>query len=328
MPYTKLNPDVFDYDSACVPDNLAWWARAAKAQIFGKSPINAYLRLNRWLWNKAPARVRSLDPISSYGRLLHRLICARQRRGQLSHTFFFRNRPELELIRRLVERRNGETLSVCVLGCSIGTEAYSIAWRVRTARPGLRLNFHAMDISKEAVEIAKRGRYSIEGSPLTNMPIFERMSAAEMGELFDRDGEVMAVKPWIREGINWIVGDARDPEILDSLGPQDVVMANNFLCHMEASEAERCLRNIGRLVAPGGYLFVSGVDLDIRTRIASELGWKPLEELLEEIHEGDPSLRRGWPWDYSALEPLTKRRRDWKIRYAQAFQLTVNTDRV
>ena len=69
-------------------------------------------------------------------------------------------------------------------------------------------------------------------------------------------------------------------------------MANNFLCHMDASMAERCLRNIARLVSPHGYLFVSGIDLDIRTKVADDLGWNPLQELLEEIHEGDPVHER------------------------------------
>ena len=66
--------------------------------------------------------------------------------------------------------------------------------------------------------------------------------------------------------------------------------------------AERCLRNIARLVSPHGYLFVSGIDLDIRTKVAADLGWNPLQELLEQIHEGDtmhenflavPLCRRG-----------------------------------
>src|SRR5437867_11883789 len=35
------------------------------------------------------------------------------------------------------------------------------------------------------------------------------------------------------------------------------------------------------------YLFVSGVDLDVRTKVAIELGWKPISDLLEEIHEGE-----------------------------------------
>ncbi len=98
-------------------------------------------------------------------------------------------------------------------------------------------------------------------------------------------------------------------------------MANNFLCHMDPPEAERCLRSIARLVRPQGYLFVSGIDLGIRAKVARDLGWNPVEELLGEIHEGDPCLRSFWPFHYTGLEPLNKRRRDWKSRYAAAFQL-------
>jgi hypothetical protein len=179
-----------------------------------------------------------------------------------------------------------------------------------------------MDISKQAVEFAKRGAYSLVTPELASTAIFERMTAAEMDEFFDRDGDVMTVKSWIREGIDWQVGDAGDAGTLDLLGPQDIVVANNFLCHMEPSEAERCLRNIARLVKPQAYLFVSGIDLDVHARVARDLGWKPLEDLLEEIQEGDPCMRSAWPFRYGSLEPLNKRRRDWKIRYAAAFRLS------
>jgi len=98
-------------------------------------------------------------------------------------------------------------------------------------------------------------------------------------------------------------------------------VANNFLCHMDPKDAEKCLRNISRLVSPGGFLFVSGIDLDVRAKVARELGWNPVEELLEEIHEGDPILRKQWPCHYSGLEPLDTRSRDWRFRYAAAFQV-------
>ena len=113
---------------------------------------------------------------------------------------------------------------------------------------------------------------------------------------------------------------SQNPETIDTLGPQDIVVANNFLCHMHPFMAERCLRNIAHLVRPGGYLFVSGIDLDIRTKVADDLGWHPLQELLEDIYEGDPSMRTsgrgvaGWT--------LNKKREDWKRRYAAAFQLS------
>lgn len=284
--------------------------------------MNAYLRLNQWLWHKIPPSILSLSPVRSYGEMLHTLARVNGGRAQAFATHFLRNRPQLELIRCLLDRKKkGEAVSVAVLGCSTGAEAYSVAWRIRSARPDLRLILHAVDISKPAVKFAQRGAYSLKRPEFTNAAIFERMTPAEMEEFFDKDGDAMIVKSWLREGINWQVGDAGDPEMVDSLGAQDLVIANNFLCHMEVRDAEKCLRNIARLVKPGGYLVVSGVDLDVRTRVASDSGWKSVEELLEEIHEGDPCMRNIWPCQYAGVEPLDKRKRDWKIRYAAAFQL-------
>jgi len=326
--FTKWNPDVFGHDSPCVVDAPSRWTELVRARVFGKSPVSAYLRLSQWLWSRIPSKLINLGPIRSYGRFLHRLACVQGRRAQAFSTFFLRNRPELELIRRLVDLKGvGETLRVTVLGCSTGPEAYSIAWRIRSARPDLRLIMNAVDISKQAVEFARRGEYSLTESQLASTALFERMTASEMRELFDRDGDVMRVKPWIGEGIKWQVGDAGDSHITDLLGSQEMVIANNFLCHMDSSEAERCLRNIARLVEPNGYLFVSGIDTDIRTKVASDLGWKPLSDLLEEIHEGEPYMRSIWPCHYAGLEPLNKRG-NWKIRYAAGFQLAPNSDGV
>jgi hypothetical protein len=105
------------------------------------------------------------------------------------------------------------------------------------------------------------------------------------------------------------------------LGPQDIVVANNFLCHMEPPAAESCLRNIAGLLDRGGYLFVSGVDLDVRTKVAHELGWGPIPVLLKQIHDGDPLVRKDWPWRWWGLEPLNHNRDDWRTRYAAVFQI-------
>ena len=120
----------------------------------------------------------------------------------------------------------------------------------------------------------------------------ERMTAAEMEAMFDRSDDRVTVRSWLREGINWYPGNAADPKIASVVGPQDIVVANRFLCHMDAQSAAACLRNIGRLVKPGGHLFVSGIDLDVRTKVAREMGWTAMTDLMKEIHEGDVSLTR------------------------------------
>jgi len=320
--FTRLNPDVFGRDTPCAKDGPSWWTQLLRARVFGKSPVSAFLRLNQWLWNKIPSSVVIAGPMPFYGRVLHGLACLHGRRAQAFSTFFLRNRPELELIRHLADRKGaGETLKLTVLGCSTGAEVYSIAWKIRSARTDLHLVVNAVDISRQAVEFAKQGTYSLTASQLSTTAVFEQMSSAEMDQLFDRNGDHMVVKSWIREGISWEVGDAGDSEMIDLLGPQEMVVANNFLCHMDSAEAERCLRNLARLVRPGGYLFVSGVETDVREKVACDSGWRPIEELLEEIHDGDSYMRRIWPCHYGGLEPLNRHKSDWKIRYAAAFQV-------
>ncbi len=297
-------------------------AKAASFELLGKSPAAFYLRLNRWIWEHIPSRVRNLYPVRSYGAWLHTLVCLRAARRQYFGTFFLRNRSALELMRRLAEKKaNGSTLEIAVLACSIGAEVYSILWTIRSARPDLNVVVRAVDISKEILNFAERGIYAPNTSELVGASIFERLTAHETEAMFDWEGDQARVKPWLRDGITWLVGDASAPELIDVLGPQDLVVASNFLCHMEPPRAENCLRNIARLVNRGGYLFVSGVDLEVREKVARDLGWGPVSELIEEIHDGDPSVRGGWPWAWWGLEPLNRTRRDWEMRFAAVFRL-------
>ena len=296
--------------------------KAGSLRVFGKSPAGFYLRVNGWIWRRLPFRVRNLYLLRCYGAWLHTLVCLWADREQYFGTFFLRNRPALELMRRVAEQKTpSSTLRIAVIACSIGAEVYSILWTIRSARPDLKVVLCAVDISKEILDFAQNGVYAPSTSELVGAPIFDRLSAHEKLEMFDWEGDQARVKSWLREGIAWRLGDATDPELIRGVEPQDILVANNFLCHMTPADAEKCLRNIGRMVSPGGYLFVSGVDLDVRAKVALDLGWEPVTELIAEIHDGDPSLRDGWPCAWWALEPLNRTRRDWQNRYAAAFRV-------
>jgi len=297
-------------------------ANAARLQVLGKSPASFYLRLNKRIWERLPSRVRNLYPVRCYGAWLHTLVCLCARRQQYFGTFFLRNRPALELMRRLARQKaHGSILRIAVLGCSIGAEVYSILWIIRSARPDLKVLLDGVDISKEILSFAEKGIYAPDTSQMVNASIFERLTETEKAKMFDWEGGQAIVKSWLREGITWHLADAADPKLINILGPQDAVVASNFFCHMAPADAEKCLGNITRLVRAGGYLFVSGVDLDVRTKTALELGWEPVRELMAEIHDGDPSVRTDWPWEWWGLEPLNRRKRDWQTRYAAVFQI-------
>jgi chemotaxis methyl-accepting protein methylase len=225
-------------------------------------------------------------------------------------------------MRRLARQKTeGLPLRIAVLGCSIGAEVYSILWTIRSARSDLKVLLAAVDISQEILSFAEKGVYTPGTSQLVGASIFERLTEAEMVEMFDWEGDQAKIKSLLREGITWHLRDAGDPKLINVLGPQDMVVASNFICHMSRADAENCLRNIARLVSPGGYLFVSGIDLDVRTKVAFDLGWEPVTDLIAEIHNGDPSVRADWPWEWWGLEPLNRKRHDWQTRYAAAFRI-------
>jgi hypothetical protein len=285
------------------------------------SPIGIYLRINRALWKRLPTALLDTRAACWYGGILHTLVCRSANRQQFFGTFFLRNRPELELIRRVIQSRpQGSMLRIAVLGCSTGAEVYSLLWTIRSARLDLKLQTHALDISPHILSIAEAAVYTDESCQQLGRSIFERLSTTERQDMFDWDGEKATVKPWIRAGITWHVGDAADAGLIRALGPQDIVLASNFLCHMPPPLAEACLRNVARLVDYGGHLFVLGVDLSVRSKVARDLGWQPVPDLIREIHNGDPTLRGDWPWEWWGLEPLDDKRHDWRSRYAVAYR--------
>ena len=327
--------------TVCAPQTVL--ARISRSTFLRKYVGRPYLATAMWIWKHLPAFFISSRPARAYGAHLHTLIQLRATRSQSVGTFFFRNRPELDLLVRLLNQKpKGSTLDVAVLACSKGAEVYSISFAIRCSGQDLNVRLHALDIDRDILEFAERGVYSFKttnGSSALdpdslglvadvaaktsrnqNTSIFERMSPKEIEAMFQPEGELLKVKPQFREGIVWQIGDARDPRLVNVLGLQDIVFANRFLCHMPRKEAEACLLNLARLVKPGGYVFVSGVDLSVRSKVARELGWRSVTELITEIHEGDSSLRGGWPLEYWGLEPLDQRRIDWKLRYASVFQ--------
>src|SRR6516165_4211972 len=180
-----------------------------RLKIFGKSPVGVFLRLNQQLDGYFSPRTTKLRLMRLYGNWLHALVRMFAKRTFYFGTFFFRNRPQLELARRLSHKTTkGTSLRIAILASSIGAEVYSILWTIRSKRPDLKVVANAVDISREALEFAKNGVYPLGYSEFAHEDIFASVTQEEMLELFDNEGDRVKIKAWLREGIIWRVGDA------------------------------------------------------------------------------------------------------------------------
>jgi chemotaxis methyl-accepting protein methylase len=277
------------------------------------------------LWQRLPSGLRERPParfVNSWIHTFSRKFSSRKQSHMAPTTTRFRRYPPLlltiaDLIKNLP---HGDTVRLCVMGCSTGAELYSVLWAIRKARVDLNILAIGVDLSASAVEKAKAGRYSTKDRELSGLP------EEFWPELFDPTQSDLTIKPSLRAGVEWIVGDVREDGLRAQLGLQDIVIANNFLIFMKEHESANCLRNIVKLVKPGGLLLCRGVDLDVRERVARQFRLQPISQRIEELHEINVRERRGWPWEYWGLEPLDKTRKDWVRRYATIFQVPSSSE--
>jgi len=284
-------------------------------------------RIARPVWEALPPEVVATRPFRRCGTLIYNHYARHQDKQQTHFTRFLRNRPQLEVLASLLSQRTMvNALKIASIGCSTGAELYSALWVLRTARPGLRITGVGADISPDAIRAAEAGRYPRNATAVpahadySEEPEVKGMPPQLLSEFFVEQDGAFVVHDWIREGSSWVVGDVRNEAVIASLGVHDVVIANNFLGPMDDFEAEACLRNLVRLVKPGGYLVVEGVDLDLKCRVLGSVGLNPVAADLEAVYFAD-YWKLGWPWIRWGHEPIDRSHPDWLMRYSTIFEV-------
>jgi chemotaxis methyl-accepting protein methylase len=285
--------------------------------------------IGRVVWHHLPRSVAERPPLRAMGRFAYRHVTRHVQRWQSHSTWFMRNPPLLEALRALVVDAPPESrVRVMSVACSTGAELYSVLFALRSARADLELHGLGFDICPDVVAAARRGVYSktrpssVRGQFATGWAELDPGLVAPdiLGELFIEDGDSFRVRDELRRDTRWVVADAADPGLTERFEAQDIVLANNFLGPMEDREAELCLRNVARLVRPGGVLVLDGVDLDLKTRVLGSLAAAPVLDRLQAVYEADPT-KGDWPWVRWAHEPLDRSRHDWALRYGTVFVL-------
>lgn len=266
----------------------------------------------------------------AWGRIRHRITLLTTDRINAPCTRFFRGPLQYEaLLGPVLDFLHAEekerTLNITVIGCSNGSEPFTISSILRNRRPDLDFTMHAIDINEEMIEMARVAAY-----PRENVFNHQKITTEFVSSTFDEEDGLFKVKEDISRPVTFEVGDALDTTLKNRIGQSDIVYAQNFLFHLPPELSRKALVNISSLLKPRAALFIDGMDLKIRQSATGPLNLEPLDFKIEEIHN---DLRTGavstddtehtmgsvWPDEYWGLEPFDGNRKNWRRRYATVF---------
>jgi SAM-dependent methyltransferase len=251
------------------------------------------------------------------GRVIHAHALGRHERSQSLTTSLFRNVQQLSALEGpLSDLPAKSQMRVLVAGCSLGCEAYTLAGYLAARFPALNVLIEAFDIDPGAIKHARTGLYSPE---FVNAAVFDSPFADVAKTLLDRSGDDWSIRPEIARRVSFDVGDALAERPQDN-GRFDLVLAQNFMVHMDDTRAGQVMKAMSACVRPGGAMFLGGMTLDMRAGATSSVGLVPVDWNIKAIHDEDSVRRNAWPFAYWSLEPLDSKRSDWKARYSTIFR--------
>lgn len=140
------------------------------------------------------------------------------------------------------------SLRIWSAGCSTGEEPYSIAISLCESlayAEAWNINVLATDISRQALDIAERGRYGRRA--LENVP------PRQLEMYFQQDGEEWTVRPKLRNLVNFSTVNLAQPMYL---GRFDVIFCMNVLIYFTDERRAAVVQRFYDSLEPGGYLFL------------------------------------------------------------------------
>lgn len=264
-----------------------------------------------------------------YRTLKYKLRLRFQPRKNQIYSQFYRFPHQYRVLREEVLPAQGfpagtdsaEKLNVLMFGTCHGDELYSLSSELHAHSPRLSYDIRAFELVEELVTKTRSAAYTEE-----EVRFGAFVDDAFIDRTFDRaDDQVplYRVKPHLVRPTYCAQGDILDSTFMEQLAPAHLVFAQNLLFHLPRNRVASAFENLCRLVSPGGYLFINGMDTDVRIRLTKRLGLEPVATLVEEIHE-DARVDRGdsWAGYYFGREPFSRRSKDWLRKYATIFRRT------
>lgn len=143
--------------------------------------------------------------------------------------------------------------------CSTGQEPYSLAMLIRDCvaadtggdRRDCQFTILASDISSEAIEAAKAGRYK-------RSEVSRGLSDAMLAAHFRHHGGVWEVTESVRRLVQFQQFDLRQAS--SQLGAFDLILCRNVLIYFDEATRRRVCDSLHALLQPGGWLAVGAAE--------------------------------------------------------------------
>lgn len=171
-------------------------------------------------------------------------------------TSFFRDGHPFDALRTHIVpdlfRDGPHKLNIWSAAAATGQEAYSVAVLMaehfsQAPDPAIL----ATDLSREAIAIARDGRYS-------GLQVNRGMPARLLVKYFDRDGLNWHVKQRIRGMVEFRELNLVRP--WPNLPNMDIIMLRNVLIYFDQDTKVATLERVSRILRPGGYLILGGTE--------------------------------------------------------------------
>lgn len=250
----------------------------------------------------------------------HRLILQFDSREDRTFTRFLRLPTQYEVLVGpvmdfLEVRKMDRPLSIIVLGCSNGAEAYSITSTLARHFPDIDFGIKAVDLDREMIRRAWGAGYSAEEVFTHN-----RITRSFVDDTFDELGDRYVVKQELRGHVEFSVADVLDERSVGKLGKADIVFVQNLLVNLRRDKARIAFRHACSLMKQRAVMFLDGMDHDLRCRLTHRYGLTPLTYKLDQIYrEAREERGTGWPYNYWGIEPFLLHPHDWQRRYGTIF---------
>ena len=169
-------------------------------------------------------------------------------------TWFFRDRGAFTALTEValpewLRTHSQRIFRLLSVPCATGEEPYSLAMALFDVHlPAPRFQIDAFDVSERVLDSARLGVYGRRSFRGTDLAFRDRYFTPAAGGY--------SLAPAVRQTVRFHQRNLLTPSLADEADRYDVIFCRNLLIYFDRPTQDRAITVLGRLLAPGGMLFV------------------------------------------------------------------------